>query len=425
MTPPAPALAETRRPSRLLPALGFVLTGLAGRALIDKLLALRGGAELVAHWAQLSSLADVVAGVALAGIGIGLTGRVAGVAPCRQRQLLGEALRLGLMLSGACLLVCVALALSGRLALLPAPQAGLMLPALGVGWLAVAPGMLTAWLLGRGQAGRATACVAAMLAAPLLALSLAASGAELSSLLAAQILVGGVATALLLAGEGSWREALAHGHGLRPFVAAGIAIGILSPAATAVARVEIAASASWEIAGAVQALWRSSEWITAIVAGLLNAHFLPRLATARGAAGFAAELRAASRQVLVPATLALGLLWLLLPQVLALLYREGLPVGRLDALAFFAGDALRMLSWIFLFGLFARGAGWAVSAGELLSLPLFAALLWLLPGPLPLPAIGLAWMLSYAVYAGFNGWALRRSARRNEPGGDLPPRVLD
>ena len=77
-------------------------------------------------------------------------------------------------------------------------------------------------------------------------------------------------------------------------------------------------------------------------------------------------------------------------------------------MAFFAGDALRMLSWIFLFGLFACCAGWAVSVGELLSLPLFAALLWLLPGPLSLPAIGLAWMLSYAVYAGFNGWALRR-----------------
>ena len=424
MTQPAPALAETRRSSRLLPALGFVLTGLTGRALIDKLLALRGGTELVAHWAQLSSLADIVAGVTLAGIGIGLTGRVAGVAPCCQRQLLGEALRLGLMLSGACLLVAIGLALSGRLALLPAGQAVLVLPALGTGWLAVAPGLLTAWLLGRGQPGRAIVCVAALLAVPLLALSLAAQGHELATLLAAQAGFGGVVTLWLLGGAGSWREALARGHGLRPFVAAGIAIGILSPAATAVARLEIAASASWEIAGAVQALWRSSEWITAIAAGLLNAHFLPRLAAARDAAGFAAVLRASARQIVAPALLALGLLWLLLPQVLALLYREGLPVGRIDALAFFAGDALRMLSWIFLFGLFARGAGWAVTVGELLSLPLFAALLLLLPGPLSLPGIGLAWMLAYAVYAAFNFWALRRSARRNEPHGDLPPRDL-
>lgn len=177
----------------------------------------------------------------------------------------------------------------------------------------------------------------------------------------------------------------------------------------AIARLEIAASASWETAGAVQALWRTSEWITAVAAGLLNAYFLPRLAAAKQAPAFAAELRAAARQVLRPALLALCALWLLLPQPLALLYREGFPVGRLDALPFFAGDALRMLSWIFLFGLFARGAGWAVTAGELLSLPLFAALLMLLPGALSLPAIGVAWLLAYVVYAGFNFWALRRS----------------
>jgi hypothetical protein len=165
----------------------------------------------------------------------------------------------------------------------------------------------------------------------------------------------------------------------------------------------------------VQALWRSSEWITAIAAGLLNAHFLPRLAAARDRAGFGAALSAAARQVVLPALLALVLLWLLLPQVLALLYREGLPAGRADALAFFAGDALRMLSWIFLFGLFARGAGWAVTVGELLSLPLFAALLFAMPGPLALAATGVAWMLTYAVYTGFNIWALRLTlaARRD------------
>ncbi|MDP2826232.1 MAG: hypothetical protein Q8O52_26530 [Sulfuritalea sp.] len=339
---PAPSEASQRRQlARLLPALGFVLTGLLGRALIDKALALRGGAELVAHWAQVGSLADIVAGVALAGIGIGLTGRVAGVAPCRQRRLLGEALRLGLILSTLCLIVCVALVLSGRLALLPPPHAALLLPALGVGWLAVAPGLLTAWLLGRGQPGRAIVFVAAALTAPLLALWFAAPGAELPALLAAQAAFGTLATLFLLAGEGSWKHAIANGHGLRPFIAAGVAIGILSPAATAIARLEIASAASWETAGAVQALWRTSEWITAIVAGLLNAHFLPRLAAAQAAPAFAAELRAAARQVVAPALLALAVLWLLLPQVLALLYREGLPVGRLDALAFFAGDALR------------------------------------------------------------------------------------
>ena len=73
--------------------------------------------------------------------------------------------------------------------------------------------------------------------------------------------------------------------GVTGALVAGIAIGILSPAATAVARLQIASAASWELAGVVQALWRSSEWITAIAAGLLYAHFLPRMAEATDAAG--------------------------------------------------------------------------------------------------------------------------------------------
>lgn len=352
----------------------------------------------------------MVAGVTLLGVGIGLTGRVAGVAPYHQRRLLGDALRLGLMLSAACLAVLALLAASGLLPLLLPPHlASLVLPALAVGWIGVAPGLLVAWLLGCARPGGAIAVVAVQLSVPLLALWLAPPGAELSALLGGQALFGTVATLLLVIDAAAAKAPLPAGHGLRPFVAAGIAIGILSPAALAIARLEIAASASWETVGAVQALWRTSEWITAVAAGLLNAYFLPRLAAAKAAPAFAAELRAAARHVAGPALLALCLLWLLLPQALALLYREGLPVARLDALPFFAGDALRMLSWIFLFGLFARGAGWAVTAGEFLSLPLFAALLLLLPTPLSLPAIGVAWALAYAAYAAFNYWALRRS----------------
>lgn len=196
---PAATLSEIGRPSRLLPALGFVLTGLAGRALIDKLLALRGGAELVAHWAQVNSLAEMVAGVTLAGIGIGLTGRVAGVAPCHQRRLLGDALRLGLLLAGTCLAVLALLALSGLLpTLLPPQLAPLVWPAFAAGWIGVAPGLFVAWLLGRARPGRAILVVATQLSVPLLALWLAPPAVELSALLGGQVLFGTAATLLLL-----------------------------------------------------------------------------------------------------------------------------------------------------------------------------------------------------------------------------------
>ncbi len=402
---------------RLLPqALGVVLVGLVGRALIDKLLALRGGAELVAHWAQLNSMIDLVAGVTLAGIGVGLTGRVAGVSPSDQRRLLGEGLRLGLAVSGASLLVCALLVATGTLDILPPSLSMMALPALGVGGLSVAPGLYSGWLLGRGQPGRAMLLAAIMLTIPLTALALASRGDEIVWLLAAQAAVGLLLTLALLRGDHSWTASFASDHELRPFIGASLAIGILSPAATAFARQQIGAVTSWETAGAVQALWRSSEWITGIAAGLFFAHFLPRMAAATDAASFKREMRGAAQRVLAPALVAVAVLWLLLPQALALLYRADLPVTRIDALPFFGGDALRMLSWIFLFALFARGAGRAVMIGEFLSLPLFALLLWLLPGPLELFRIGLCWLLAYAVYAIFNAWALRR----RQPAGGRP-----
>jgi len=401
----------------LLMALGVVLVGLAGRALIDKILALRGSAELVAHWAQLTSLADIVSGVTLAGIGVGMTGRVAGAAPSDQRRLLAESLRLGLLVSGACLLGVAALVAGGVLHILPAELAWMAFPALAAGWLTIAPGLLSGWLLGRGLPGRAMVLAALTLALPVMALALAPRGQELAALLAAQALVGLGLSAHLLRSASSWTTVFRPGHELHPFIGASLAIGILSPAATAFARQQIGLSASWETAGAVQALWRSSEWITAVVVGLIYAHYLPRMAAAADGAALQRVLRATLAGVVAPAMLALALLWLLLPQVIAVLYRADLPLSRGDALAFFAGDALRMCAWVFHFGLFARGAGKAVTLGEFLSLPLFAALVWLLPAPANLREVGLCWLLAYACYAAFNMRALAGVLRREDRNG--------
>jgi hypothetical protein len=63
--------------TKLLLTLAITAIGLAGRSAIDKILALRGGAELVALWAQLASVIEMIAGVALAGVGAGLSVLVA------------------------------------------------------------------------------------------------------------------------------------------------------------------------------------------------------------------------------------------------------------------------------------------------------------------------------------------------------------
>ena len=73
------------RRTKLFLALAVITVGLAGHSALDKILALRGGAELVALWAQLSSLIEVVAAVASSGVAAGLSVLVAQT-PLPERQ---------------------------------------------------------------------------------------------------------------------------------------------------------------------------------------------------------------------------------------------------------------------------------------------------------------------------------------------------
>ena len=388
--------------ARVALSLAYVLAGLLGRALIDKLLAARVGTEAVAGWAQLSNLADLVSGASLTGVGIALTAMAAASHGRERLAWLKPALLLCLSVSLALLLLLLPLLfwLDTRLA----PGAPLLpLLALAVGWLAVAPGLLVAWQLGSRHAGRAAALVAAQAALSALFLVLPPSQSPLLNLLLAQALfnlcIGLALFAYLRRQEPvapqAWRSLLR-------FLPAGLAIGILSPASSAWSRLQIAGEASWQVAGQVQAIWRTSDWITAIVAGLLNAYFLPRLAAARERPVFVAELRRAATTTLLPASALLALLWLWLPEALSLLYRADMAVARRDALFFLLGDGLRMLSWLALFGLFARKQAWAITLGEFFSLPLFALLLTAFSGPLEIRQIGLMWLATYAAYAACN-----------------------
>jgi len=76
-----------------------IAVGLIGRAAIDKFIALSGGPNLLASWAQLQSVMDLVSGVAIAGVAPGLSVLVAQSARSENRKnllLTGMALGLGL-----------------------------------------------------------------------------------------------------------------------------------------------------------------------------------------------------------------------------------------------------------------------------------------------------------------------------------------
>jgi O-antigen/teichoic acid export membrane protein len=371
---------------------------------VDKVLALRGGAEAVALWAQLSSLIDLVAGIALAGIGGGLTVLVAQAGEAeRRRELLRQALPIGLVLSvvpAVAVLAGAAFLDSGPLARFAIAGAAL------AGWIAVVPGLLNSYWLGRERRGAQLALAAASALVALAAAGWAPQGRMLEWLLVAQAVP---ALALLAVWRPRSRPAdPRQAAALRRYVLPGVAIGILSPASLLAARAIVADTLSWHDAGELQALWRMSEWIYGFAAGVLSVLYFARMSAAYPHGELATVTRAAGRAVLAPAALLFLLLFLFQVPVMAALYDADFIVSRSAAALFFAGSVLRIASWIPLYALYAMSRTGAIALGEFFSLPLFVALLVAWGDGLTLERAGLAWLLSYAAYAGFNYWAMRR-----------------
>ena len=373
---------------------------------MDKLLALRGGAEAVALYAQLSSVADVVAGISLAGLGGGLAVLVAQAGDAeRRRELLRAALSIGLALSLAAALAVLAGALVLDSDILPL---GIVAAAALVGWIAVVPGLLNNYWVGRERRDAQLALAAFSVLVGVAAAAWAPPGRILEWLLVAQ-----AAPALALAVV--WRRRSGprldprQAAALRRYVLPSIAIGVLSPASMLAARALVADALSWHDAGVLQALWRVSDWIWSFASGVLAVLYLARMGSAHQRGELPQVIRAATRAVLLPSALLFGLLLAFHRPLLAALYDAGFAVSDTAAALFLAGGVLRVASWIPLFALYAMSRTRAIAAGELLSLPLFVVLLGACGEGLTLELAGAAWLLSFLAYALFNYWAMRRS----------------
>jgi len=271
----------------------------------------------------LSSVIELVAGVALAGVGTGISVLVAQSArPEQQRELLRESLRIGLALSAATMLVVAAL---GRA--FPDHVAGsgvsswLLVLAAGVGCVAVIPGMVSGYWLGQQRRGLMLALTLATAAMPLAASMIA----RRTDILAAAALGQAVpALAVLLAFRPGPREVSAESQRglrrLRRYVWAGLVIGILSPASMLAARTIVSSVISWHDAALLQSLWRISDWVGSIAAGILSVYFLPKLAATYETPHFRAVLKRAAWTTIAPSALVLALLLVMQEPILRLLY---------------------------------------------------------------------------------------------------------
>jgi PST family polysaccharide transporter len=393
--------------------IAFVAVGLLGRASIDKLIALRGTPETVALWAQLQSIVDLICGVVLAGIGIGLSVLVSRSQTSEERiGLLNSALRLGLGLAlpFALALAVLGLFLSGwaggeRMA--PA----VIVVAAAVGWFCVIPGILNAFWLGEQRRGPMFLLAGATYGLVVLAGLLAPAHLMLQSMLLAFLppaLVLG--TVILRRGEPGHPKARnpATDRALLRYLLPGLSIGIMSPLSWLFIRGFAAQAMSWQDVARMQALSRVSDWVTALAAAVLYLFFLPRFSRAVADGRLADELRRTAPRVLIPCAVALLGLALLQQRILPALYDGRFIVTPAAAMLFYAGDTVRIISWVFLYALYALRRTVLIAAGEFLSLPLFALLLALAGKGLTLEMAGALWLVAYLAYAGFNAWAALR-----------------
>ena len=350
---------------------------------------MRGGAELVAEWAQLSSVIELVSGAALAGVGAGVTVYVA-QAQGRPEQL--GALRGGMRLS---------LAISAVVALCVLPFAWL---GAVVGLVAVIPGVINAYWLGQQRRG---AMLGLALAAALLGLA-GALAAPRGAILEALAIAAAVPALLGFLVWKGMRRAPPLRSPLRTYILPGLAVGILGPAALVAARAAVGDALSWHEAGVLQALWRLADWVAAVAAGILSLVFLPQLAAARSDAEFRGLMARAAKLVLVPSAVVFAAIYVLHRSLLAILYEPSVVASDTAVALLLAGSWVRIVAWLPLFALYALKRTRAIAIGELLSLPLFAALVVGAGNKLTLELAAGFWLAAYIAYAVFNFWAARR-----------------
>ena len=353
----------------------------------------------MALWAQLFSVIEMVSGVALAGVGAGLSVLAAQTnSTARQQLFLRRALRLGLALSAPLAIVTAI----GAWGLGHAPITAL---AAMVGAIAVVPGMVNSLWLGQQRRERMLALALASAAAPLAAAVLAPRAWMLEAITLACAAPALVILVVQLRASAPER---ADDRALQRYILPGVMIGILSPASLLVARSVVGEGLSWHESGVLQALWRVSDWVAGVAAGVLSVLYLPRLAAAYPAPGIRPVLRDAARAVLIPSAGAFFLLAVFYAPLLEVLYDPSFRPSALAVALLFAGSLVRIVAWLPLFGLYAALRTRAIAIGELLSLPLFAALVFAARRELTLELVAALWLAAYVAYALFNFWALRK-----------------
>ena len=380
------------------------------RAILDKLWIINGDLVSIGHWAQLQTLIELIGSPIAAGIAIGLSISTTQQRESEHSHILISSYCVSLLTVLPILLftiyfaqeVCLWLGLDLSL------QTEIILCAIA-GYLGIASILMGNLMIGRNQQGKAFLLLSLTSLPIILTLGLCCFynlANPINWVLYSMIGIGLCINVWLIqfvikdcqTYPFSLRKLRASSYKLAHFIPAGLSIGILSPLCTLLVRSMIAQEQNWVVASEATALWRVSDWILSSAVSILYFHYLPLLSGSALQGKLKESIQKIALQVMLPSTIALILLIIFHNPILHLLYSDLLEIPFSIALLFWSGDAVRILSAIFLLGLFVLHSTKLIAVLDIFSQPLFVLLLFLGMAS-SLQGTGIAYLVTYCLYA--------------------------
>jgi hypothetical protein len=369
-----------------------------------------GGLVSVGHWAQFQTLMDFIVAPIASGIAVGVSILTAQKNSSDRLHLLSSGYYLSALIVMPLLILTLIFSekISQWMGFGGSYQPEIMLCAIA-GYLNLASAILNGVFIGQNQQGKAlvlmvcngvpiilamAACIQYQIDHPLTLVLCCLIGVGLFNNIWLISLLYRTSRHQHL----SRNQLIEWGRCLMNFIPAGLAIGIISPLCVLLARSLIANQQSWDIAGQTTAVWRASDWILSGVITILYYHFLPLLSRDAVLGKMNKTIWTITKQIMIPSAIALMTLVILRNSVLQLLYSDQIEISLDVALYFWAGEAARILSAIFLMGLFVLHATKLITIWDFFSQPLFVMLLFFGMAA-SLRLTGLAYLLTYLFYS--------------------------
>lgn len=380
------------------------------RSILDKLWVDTGGINLVGQWAQLQTLIDFIGAPIGSGIGIGVSIIVAQKKSSDHKVILlsGYCMSLAVILPFLLVAIIYSQLICQWLGLDPTFNEEVVI-SLIVGYLNIGNILLCNFLIGSNQQVRAFYIICFTTIPNILLLRYSPF---ISTDISTRLVLYCYATTCLITSSwmifllckttwhnsNNFHKMIAYSQKLVKFIFVGFAIGVLSPLCLLMVRSFISIQQDWAASGVATGLWRASDWIFAPATTMVFYHYLPILSLQSSRGRALESIKEIALKIVPMSFIALLLLVILREPILNTLYGDSFIAPLEICLYFWIGDAFRILSSVFLMGLYVLKATKLIAIWDLFSQPLFSLLLFMGMAS-SLRLTGVAFASTYLIYA--------------------------